>query len=113
MKNKVNLYNLIAVCYLWSSSGFITYLLTYYSKYFKGNFFMNYSISGLSDGFSMVWIGILSSKLELKKLLGLCNSIIILMSLVLNYVMNNGSIESQVILVPVLLMIIRLQSSAI
>ena len=33
-KNKVNRNNFIAVCFLWSSSGFINYLLVYYSKYF-------------------------------------------------------------------------------
>ena len=42
--NKVNRNNLIIVSYLWSSSGFISYLLMYYSKYFKGDFFINYGL---------------------------------------------------------------------
>lgn len=86
-RNKINFHNLIAVCYIWASSGFITYLLTYYSKYFQGNFFLNFSISGLSDGFSMMWIGLLSMKFEMKGLVAFCNMLIIGLSVALYFVM--------------------------
>ena len=36
--------NLFATCYLWSMSGFVVYLIIYYSKYFQGNFFFNYAL---------------------------------------------------------------------
>ena len=42
--NKITRGNLIATCVLWSTNGFITYCLIYYSKYFDGNFYINYAI---------------------------------------------------------------------
>ena len=43
-QNKVNRRNLLSVIVIWSCSGFMVYLIMYYSKYFDGNFYLNYSI---------------------------------------------------------------------
>lgn len=112
-RNKVNFHNLIAVCYIWASSGFITYLLSFYSKYFQGNFFLNFSISGLSDGISMMWIALLSMKLEMKGLVALCNTLVIVLSICLYFVMKYASPATELFMVPILLMAIRLQSAGI
>lgn len=42
--NRTTKMNLFASCYIWSMSGFVVYLVIYYSKYFKGNFYVNYSL---------------------------------------------------------------------
>ena len=54
--NPINRRNLIGVCYLWASSNFISYLLMFYSKYFEGDFFINFSVVGLSDGLSIIYV---------------------------------------------------------
>lgn len=48
--------NLYASCFLFSMCGFVLYLIIYYSKYFKGNFYLNYSISGLGDCVSLFYV---------------------------------------------------------
>lgn len=57
---KVHRNNLMAMCILKSMGGFIFCLLISYSKYVPGNFYMNYSISGLSDSISMFYVGLIS-----------------------------------------------------
>ena len=42
-KNARNKRNMLAVCLIWSIAGFLNYFLLFYSKYFKGNFYINYS----------------------------------------------------------------------
>ena len=58
--NTVTKTNLFASCYLWSMSGFVVYLVIYYSKYFEGNFYVNYAIQGFSDTISLFYVGSLS-----------------------------------------------------
>ena len=89
--NKQNLHNLIAVIYLQSSAGFIAYLITFYSKYFEGNFFINFTITGLSDGLSMVWINLLKKKFERKGVLNLSNFIILITTITFSFVKNYAS----------------------
>ena len=45
-------------------AGFVTYLLIYYSKYFKGNFYIVYAFPALSDSFSMFYVDFLTKKLK-------------------------------------------------
>ena len=47
--DSTNRRNLFAACVLWSMSGFINYLIMYYSKYFGGSFYLNYSFLGFAD----------------------------------------------------------------
>ena len=53
---------MISVCILWSTAGFVTYLLLYYSKYFSGNFYLNYACQGASDIISMGYINFISKR---------------------------------------------------
>ena len=48
--------NLIACCYLQSMAGFVTYLIIYYSKYFEGNFYVNYTLQGFADCLSIIYV---------------------------------------------------------
>ena len=52
--------NLLACCLIWSSAGFITYLMSYYSKYFPGDFYINYAVQGLAEIMSMWYMKLLS-----------------------------------------------------
>jgi hypothetical protein len=45
-------------------AGFVTYLLIYYSKYFKGNFYVVYAFPALSDCISMFYVDFLIKKLK-------------------------------------------------
>lgn len=44
--NKTTKTNLFAACYLWAMSGFATFLIMFFSKYFEGNFFLIYGLQG-------------------------------------------------------------------
>jgi len=48
---------------IWSISGFVKYLLMYYSKYFPGSMFVNYSIQSLADVLCMSYISIVNKYL--------------------------------------------------
>jgi len=37
-------------------SGFVTYLIVYYTKYFQGNFYVNYSLQGFADSISLFYV---------------------------------------------------------
>lgn len=86
--NPVIINNLLAVCYIWSSSGFISYLLIFYTKYMKGDFFVNYTVGGISDGLSIMYVAFLSKKLDLKGLIRYCAMMLIIMSVILSLVIN-------------------------
>lgn len=60
--NSTDKKNLFACCYLWSMSGFVTYLIVYYSKYFEGNFYVNYSLQGFADCISLFYVMILQKR---------------------------------------------------
>jgi hypothetical protein len=87
-KNKVNRNNFIAVCFLWSSSGFINYLLVYYSKYFQGNFFFNYSFQGGSEGLGLIWIGILTRWFNVVSMIRVVGILIVWFALIQLALMN-------------------------
>ena len=42
--------------------GFVLYLIIYYSKYFKGNFYINYSIQGLGEVLSLFYVDRLNNR---------------------------------------------------
>lgn len=77
--------------YLWSSSGFISYLIMYYSKYFKGDMFVNMSMNGLSDSLSMIYAGALTSRLGLHTSILVFYALIIVLSIVMTIVLDNSS----------------------
>lgn len=64
MNNPQILRNLLSICCIWSMAGFVTYLLIYYSKYFKGNFYVVYAFPALSDSISMIYVDFLIKKLK-------------------------------------------------
>jgi hypothetical protein len=47
-------------------SGFSVYLMKYYSKYYKGNFFLNYALQGVSDSFSIYYVSLISKLFQKK-----------------------------------------------
>ena len=50
-------------------ASFVQYLIIFYSKYFKGNFYINYSIQGFADGICMVYVSFLSKKFDVPGIL--------------------------------------------
>lgn len=46
---------------VWSISGFVKYLLMYYSKYFPGSMFVNYSIQSFADIICMSYISLVNT----------------------------------------------------
>lgn len=64
MGNKQNRYNLFSTIVIWSMTGFINYLMMYYSKYSEGSFYVNFSTQGIAESFGLIWIGLLSNKFE-------------------------------------------------
>lgn len=46
--------------FIWAVSCFVKYLLMYYSKYFPGSMFVNYSIQSLADILCMYYISIIN-----------------------------------------------------
>lgn len=56
-------WNFISMSIIWSISGFVKYLLMYYSKYFPGSMFVNYSIQSLADVLCMSYISIVNKYL--------------------------------------------------
>jgi hypothetical protein len=43
-------------------SGFVTYLIVYYSKYFNGNFYVNYTLQGFADCISLFYVILLQKR---------------------------------------------------
>ena len=90
--NKVNRNNLIGVCFLWSMSGFCFYLLVYYSKYFAGNFYLNYSLESLSDCVTIGWATMLSKRLNIVQVLQTLTMLVTLfgiITLIIKYTFDN------------------------
>lgn len=112
-KNKVNRHNLMATCYLWASSGFIGYLIAYYSKYFKGDVFVNFTMAGLSDSLSMLYAAALTARFSLQTSILIFYILIIFLSILMTLVLNNSSEEMALYLVPIFVLAVRLQSSAL
>ena len=54
--------NLIGQCIIWSMSVFGTYLIMFYSKYFPGNIYVNYSIPAIADVIYTLYIKVLTDK---------------------------------------------------
>ena len=47
--------NLMAMCIIWSVSGFNYYMLDFYVKYFPGNVFLNKGMFGLCDALAIFY----------------------------------------------------------
>lgn len=110
--------NLISVCILWSTAGFVTYLLLYYSKYFSGNFYLNYAIQGGSDIISMGYIKLIASRSDsvkqtLKILLGsvLFFSLLAIIFTDMSVLQNYPNLQAAII--PILLLMIRMNVGSI
>jgi len=58
--NPITRKNLIAASTIWSSVGFICYLVWFYSKYFSGDFYINYGVVGISDMITMTMMIVLT-----------------------------------------------------
>ena len=93
---------------MWSSTGLIYYLMLYYSKYFKGNFFLNYSVMGLADAFTLFFLDIVMKYMSKVGALRFINKTIITFTVVLLLVMQFVTPSILVYLVPVILLILKL-----
>jgi len=89
--------------------------LIYYSKYFKGNFFYNYAIQGLSDGFSLFYIAYLGKAADtsIRDIVKFLLYAIIFFTLIQMTTDGFLSQKYQGFVVPILLLLIRLQVTSI
>lgn len=60
LKSYQTRWNLLSMSFIWAVSGFVKYLLMYYSKYFPGSVFVNYSVQSLADVLCMYYIAIIN-----------------------------------------------------
>jgi hypothetical protein len=78
-------------------SGFIVYLIIYYSKYFQGNFFFNYALQGFSDCFSLLYVAkltaLFNSKTSLVKTLKLLVVVMIFLTLIQMLISESGIVD--------------------
>ena len=51
---------MIGVILISSAANFSSYLIGYYTKYFPGNFFVNYAILAFADCVTMIYLAVLS-----------------------------------------------------
>lgn len=56
--------NLLAMCCIWSVSGFCFYLIDFYVKYFPGSVFFNKGFFGICDALSLNYVQLLESKVQ-------------------------------------------------
>lgn len=101
--------NLIAAVLLNSCCAFCGYLVGYYTKYFPGNFFVNYAVLGIADGFAMLYVHFISK--YLKKLIYVIN--FGLVSSVLWSTIFIGVQDIYPTLVPIGILALRLNLSAL
>ena len=55
--------NLIAMCCMWSISGFCFYMIDFYVKYFPGSVFINKGFFGLCDAMCVLYVSLLEKKI--------------------------------------------------
>lgn len=94
-------------------SGFTNYLLAFYSKYFKGSFYVNYEVQGISMMFTMIWVTLLQSKTSVPNVVRVLVGLTILFSVATLCIQRWGSIEQIDILFPIMLTLTRLQVASI
>jgi hypothetical protein len=92
-------------------SGFINYLIMYYSKYFQGNFFFLYSILGQADSISLFWVGLISKKFKVIGVIVLTISCVI--GLCISEVFISRYVENNTILMTLIIFFIRMLMSSV
>jgi len=101
--------NLIAMCCIWSVSGFSFYLIDFYVKFFPGSVFFNKGFFGLCDASAILYIKVLEKKLVTVPLvIRFALVMVILFSLIYMVLAN-----SYLFLIPVMVGLTRLQINAI
>jgi len=116
--NSVTRTNLISCCVIWSSGGFIAYCICYYSKYFPGNFYINYAVQGLSNLLTMWYMKLLSKFWDsVKTHMNILIYTMIVFTLIMmlfteTSLLENGS-SLQTIIVAAIIFIISLNAIAI
>ena len=108
--NSTNRKNLFACCILWSMSGFISYLIIYYTKYFEGSFFINYSVLGLADCLSLFWVGIISRRFRVIGVIVLLTTSVIVLCILEMIVSTNFD---SAIMITIIVFMIRVQISGV
>lgn len=102
-------------------SGFTVYLIVYYSKYYEGNFYINYSLQGFSDSLSMLYITFISRLFSKKTLLVSTLRLLVIAMICFTGIhifisqssLFENSPQIKTILVPILILIIKLQVASI
>lgn len=108
--SRTNRRNLFATCFIWSMSGFSYYFLMYYTKYFKGNFYVSFAVQGISICFGIGWLSLLSNRMEVKNVL---RTMIVLIVVLLSIGLVIYNTENVHIYLPFILFATYLQISAI
>jgi len=47
-------------------TGFSSYMIGFYTKYFKGNMFVNFAMLGVADTFSLLYVTLVSGFFDVK-----------------------------------------------
>lgn len=91
--SRIHLKNLFATCFIWSMSGFSYYFLMYYAKYFKGNFFVYFSVQGVSICCGISWLSFLAKFFSVKNVLRLMITIIVVLTSIGLAIYNHENVE--------------------
>jgi hypothetical protein len=92
----------------------VLYLIIYYSKYFKGNFFVNYSIQGLGEVLSLFYVDALDKKYGSAKSI-LYFLILMTICLAITQIAMTETVSEAILtsLLPFMILLIRLQVTAL
>lgn len=108
VRNNTLRMNLCAVVMLWSSQSFSYYLVGFYTKYFEGNFFVNYAMLGIADAIAFGYVKVLSTRFSTPSLIR-----ILLLGVLFGCFLFLYVSEPYPSLIPFLIIIIRMHVSAV
>ena len=91
-------------------SGFINYLIVYYTKYFEGSFFVNYSVIGTADCLSLFWVGLIARWFKAIGVIVFLTTSVIAFCILEIIVSNNFD---SAIMITIIVLLIRIQIAGI
>lgn len=92
-------------------SGFINYLVIYYSKYFKGSVYTTYSIGAFAECFSFFYVIKIAQHRTVTEFLKILIGVMIALTLLLIFLEESGFIPEHMFIIVLAIMVffIRLQ----
>ena len=101
--------NLLAMCFIWSVSGFCFYLIDFYVKYFPGSVFFNKGFFGICDALSLNYVQLLALRVRsVPSILRICLIGAAILSIIYTLLPS-----SYVALIPLIVGLTRMQINAI